>query len=176
MERFDEICIERSVLDTELARRIMARTQKDRLRIVSGKQEAVREGVAARSVGPGFKRRLFIAREEGRFLRRCPGTTGMKCCNLFVLNPVVGCPYDCTYCFLQAYQNEPFITVYANLEDLEAEVSALKALNKGRLLRICTGELADSLALEPIKASCSSSRPSPPGSRTCSLSTTGGTR
>jgi spore photoproduct lyase len=74
----------------------------------------------------------------------------MACCNLYVLNPIVGCPYDCTYCFLQAYQNEPFITLYANLEDLEHEVRALHALNRGKCVRICTGELADSLALAPL--------------------------
>ncbi|MBU0754949.1 MAG: DNA photolyase, partial [Planctomycetes bacterium] len=98
----------------------------------------------------GGKNRLFITREQGRFLRRCPGTPGMECCNLFVLNPVVGCPFDCAYCFLQAYQSDPFITLYANLDDLEAEVKALQECNPGKTLRICTGELADALALEPL--------------------------
>jgi spore photoproduct lyase len=93
---------------------------------------------------------IRVTRERGRFLRPCPGSPGMKCCNLFVLNPIVGCHYDCAYCFLQAYQSEPYITIYANIEDIAREVEACRAQNPEHTIRICTGELADSLALEPV--------------------------
>jgi len=72
----------------------------------------------------------------------------MCCCNLLVLNPVVGCPFDCAYCFLQAYQGDPFITVYANLDTLGEELRAMRRERPEGTLRVCTGELADSLALE----------------------------
>ena len=149
-KRFEEVFIDRSVLDRALVLRILDAIPRERVRIVSSREEIGSEAGDTAAGRAGFKHRLFVTREQGRFLKGCPGTPGALCCNLFVLNPIVGCPYDCTYCFLQAYQNEPFITLYANIEDLEGEVEALRALNPGKLLRICTGELADSLALESV--------------------------
>ena len=147
---FDRIAVDRSVLHTGLARHVLDRAPSDRVRIVDDAM-AAQEGVGRRDdARPGAKHRLYITRETGRFLKGCPGTPGMKCCNLFVLNHIVGCPFDCRYCFLQAYQSEQLITLYANLEDLEIEVDALLARNAGREIRICTGEVADSLALEGV--------------------------
>lgn len=151
----EEVLIDRSIRHTVLAERIMNQFPADLVRLVDDAGEAKSLGESKKGRRHAFKRILFITREKGRFLRRCPGTPGMRCCNLFVLNHLVGCPYDCAYCFLQAYQNEPFITLYANLEDLEQEVRDLLDLNAGRLLRICTGELADSLALEPLEGPAS---------------------
>ncbi|MHC4945592.1 MAG: SPL family radical SAM protein, partial [Planctomycetota bacterium] len=151
MKPFEEIWIDRQAQGTWIADRIAGNPGDARIRIVSGREEADELlGADQAAFATDWKQRLFVTREQGRFLKRCPGTPGARCCNLFVLNPIVGCPFDCTYCFLQAYQNEPFITLYANLEDLDEEIDALKCLNPGRNLRICTGELADSLALEPM--------------------------
>lgn len=122
-----ELIIDEEVADSELARR-------------------VRERYPGSEIGHSIR----VTREKGRFLRSCPGSPGMNCCNLFVLNPIVGCCYDCAYCFLQAYRKERHITLYANLEDIEHEVKECKARNPGTTIRICTGELADSLALEPV--------------------------
>jgi spore photoproduct lyase len=143
----EEVYIDRSVLETSLVEWILNHAEGVRVQTVAGREEAEERAGGKGALIPGFKKRLFVTRETGRFLRPCPGTPGMRCCNLHVLNPVVGCPYDCTYCFLQAYQTDPFTILYANLEDLEREVRALKARHPDGLLRISTGELADSLAL-----------------------------
>src|SRR6185436_19475713 len=60
------------------------------------------------------KRRLILQRHRGDFLRHCPaGTSGLVCCNYLVLNLASGCPYDCSYCFLQEYlANNPELRVY----------------------------------------------------------------
>jgi len=143
------ICIDNDVLDTDLAVRIRQAHPADKIRIVASKKE-VEEYVKETGIEKtGVKSCLFVTRQKGRFLKRCPGAPGVECCNLFVLNHIVGCPYDCTYCFLQGWQNESFITIYANLDDLEREVEQLLVMNKGKVIRICTGELADSLALDP---------------------------
>ncbi len=150
MSAFKEIYIDRAVLDTPLAKRVQKQVPADAVRIVSGREEALLGATGKTGAKPGFKHRLFVTREKARMIKPCPGTPGMRCCNLFVLNHIIGCPYDCTYCFLQAYQNTPFITLYANLEKLEEEIAALRARNPGRLIRVCTGELADSLALDSL--------------------------
>jgi len=149
-EYFDQILVDHEVLSSALVKRIMDRAPEGSIKLVSGREGADSEVIRHVGGGPSHKRMLFITEEKGRFLKRCPGTPGMKCCNLFVLNPIVGCTYDCTYCFLQAYQNEPYVTLYANIESLKQEVEGLIADNKGQVVRISTGELSDSLALEPL--------------------------
>lgn len=87
---------------------------------------------------------LVLAKQRGRFLEKCPGTKEHICCNYFTLNIAVGCPFDCTYCFLQSYSNNPYYTIYTNLDDMLIEI---RSKAKGRI-RIGTGEFTDSLALE----------------------------
>jgi spore photoproduct lyase len=89
---------------------------------------------------------LLLAKQRGRFLEKCPGTKEHICCNYYTLNIAVGCPFDCTYCFLQSYTTNPFYTVYVNLEEMLAELEQKIPTNKK--IRIGTGEFTDSLALE----------------------------
>ncbi len=93
---------------------------------------------------------LFVTPHRGRFLKPCPGTSGYTCCGYRVLNLVTGCPLDCTYCILQLYLNQPCIVVHSDWEECLREIDALIARQPGRPLRLGTGELADSLALEPL--------------------------
>jgi spore photoproduct lyase len=58
---------------------------------------------------------------------------------------------DCSYCFLQEYlANNPTIKVFTNIDDLLREVAAVVDRHPWRSFRIGTGELADSLALDPL--------------------------
>jgi len=93
---------------------------------------------------------LILARHRGRLLKNCPGTPGYVCCGYRVLNLVRGCPLDCTYCILQLYLNRGGIVVHSDWEDALRELHALVARRPGRTIRLGTGELADSLALEPL--------------------------
>jgi len=95
------------------------------------------------------KRTLKLDVFKGPFLKRCPCSKGAYTCGYYVLSPVVGCPCHCSYCVLREYLNDEAITVYVNLEDLFAQVDGFLAQRPGRDFRIGTGELADSLALEP---------------------------
>ncbi|MDR1323927.1 MAG: radical SAM protein [Candidatus Margulisbacteria bacterium] len=87
---------------------------------------------------------LVLAKQRGRFLEKCPGTKEHICCNYYTLNIAVGCPYDCTYCFLQSYSNNPYYTIYVNLDEMLAEI---RGQVRGKI-RLGTGEFTDSLALE----------------------------
>lgn len=95
------------------------------------------------------KSTLFLTKQKGRFLKKCPGSVGVVCCNYYTINTISGCPFDCTYCILQNYiENNPFITAFVNREDMIPEIAHhLSCFPK---LRVGTGELTDSLALDPV--------------------------
>jgi spore photoproduct lyase len=67
-----------------------------------------------------------------------------------ILNTGSGCPLDCTYCVLQAYLNNPFITLYVNWQDMLRELEQSAALREGSVVRIGTGEYGDSMVLEHL--------------------------
>ncbi|MCG2713024.1 MAG: hypothetical protein L6416_11975 [Candidatus Omnitrophica bacterium] len=92
---------------------------------------------------------VFIAQENWDFIKRCPCTKDHLGCNYWIFNLGFGCPYDCSYCFLQQYSNFPGIVLPANLDDFfEKFDSFFKKIN--RPIRIGTGEFCDSLALDDI--------------------------
>ena len=44
----------------------------------------------------------LVTRQKGAFIKPCPGQKGYCCCNLWVLETALGCPFGCEYCALQA--------------------------------------------------------------------------
>jgi spore photoproduct lyase len=94
---------------------------------------------------------LMLKRHKGSWLKSCPGTSGHVCCNLFIVNPGEGCPLDCTYCYLQSYlKNNPSLKLYTNTFDLLDELGTAFSNEPGRLFRVGTGELIDSLVWDDI--------------------------
>ena len=97
------------------------------------------------------KKVLVLSNFKGDFLKKCPGTKGFICCNYYVLNLTTNCPLDCTYCILQEYlENNPVLKIFINIEDALKQVEKIHQENKNVPIRIGTGELADSLALDHI--------------------------
>ena len=93
---------------------------------------------------------FILIHYRGQFLEKCPGTSKHICCNYYVINWAIGCPYNCTYCYLHGYQNFPGILIHANTDDLIEEVVAMVHKNPSREFRIGTGEFTDSQALEDL--------------------------
>ena len=103
----------------------------------------------------GGKRSLFLTRHKGEFLKKCPGSSGQVCCNYFVINFASNCPMDCSYCYLQEYLAEnPALKVFSNVDDLIDEADQLLSRHRRFFFRIGTGEITDSLALEPYIGFC----------------------
>ena len=100
-------------------------------------------------IGVG-KRNLFITRFYGRRVKPCPGTSHHICCGYNVINTITNCPMDCSYCVLQGYLNNPFLTLYTNWDDLLLEIESFLSGASHSFLRLGTGELSDSLALDSI--------------------------
>jgi len=101
-------------------------------------------------LGKFGKDTLLITTEEFDLIKPCACTSGALECNYHVLNLGFGCPFDCSYCYLQFYQNTPAIVIYANPERFIRELDAVFQKQKGFWTRIGTGEFTDSLALDPI--------------------------
>ncbi len=100
-------------------------------------------------IGTG-KKNLLITHFYGRRLKPCPGTSRHICCGYYVINGMTNCPMDCAYCVLQGYLNNPFLTLYSNWDDLLQEIEHFLSIHPSPLCRLGTGELSDSLALEPF--------------------------
>jgi spore photoproduct lyase len=94
---------------------------------------------------------FFIVKERYDFLKKCPCTRGAVSCGYYILNIGFGCVYECTYCYLQEYQNSPGIIVPANPDDFFLSLMIKK--NKPGVFaftRIGSGEFTDSLCLDWI--------------------------
>ncbi len=96
------------------------------------------------------KKTLFITKNRGRFVKPCPATPKYNCCNYYILDFCGHCGMDCTYCVLQSYFNNPYLSLYANMEDMKNDFRKFFVHNPEGYFRIGTGEYTDSLLLEHI--------------------------
>ena len=147
---FDAVVADRDLARDRTVRGLLKKVEKSRLRWVSGKED-VEPGISGAKgpIDPG-KRTLYLTRQKGEFVKRCPASAGQVCCGYWTLNLFNNCPFDCTYCILQSYLNFRPITVYVNIEDAIRELKQKVTGRPEKLFRIGTGELGDSLALEPL--------------------------
>ena len=94
---------------------------------------------------------LFLVNEKYDFFKPCPCTKNVKCCNYSILNIGYGCLYECSYCFLQGYQNVAGIILPCNLPDFLNRDKIKSVDNKMFFLpRVGSGEFTDSLIFDDI--------------------------
>jgi spore photoproduct lyase len=94
------------------------------------------------------KKALLLKPLKGNFVKPCPCTPHYMGCNYYVINTDLNCPMDCSYCILQHYLDNPLLTVHVNTDDLWRELDQFLFRHRKRFIRIGTGELGDSLALD----------------------------
>ena len=147
-----EVVLEADTEQTGLASRLRAWAREEGVPVrVAGPDD--RPDHAAPDLGIGTsKQSLRVTRHRGAVLKPCTGRTdSLLCCNLHVITQTVGCPLDCSYCILQDYHNRASIRIHAEPEEILSRLAReLDDRAPGPLLRICTGQVADSLALEPM--------------------------
>ncbi|MFH0798743.1 MAG: radical SAM protein [Pseudomonadota bacterium] len=143
----DQVWLDQEVADHPQAIRILNKLPDVPVDIVE-KQHSVKR---MRDIGAA-KRQLFLTMHRGQAFKPCQGISGGQlCCGYRVIDLTSGCPMDCSYCVLQSYlANNPVTAVYVNIESILAEVSAFLSAHQNRFFRIGTGELSDSLALDPL--------------------------
>jgi len=89
---------------------------------------------------------LFLTRNMGAFIRKCPGTRAYTCCGYMILHIGTFCGMDCSYCILQSYFHPPVLTYFVNRNDLSAELDRM--FSEKEIRRIGTGEYTDSMIWE----------------------------
>ena len=145
-----KIFITRDSESLPLTQRILKNLSQIKVEYVQDPQDLIEEIQISRdSIGEG-KKYLLITRQRGHYVKPCPCTPHYVGCNYFIINADLNCPLDCSYCILQAYLDNPLITVHADTDKMWKHLDDFLQKNRGRLLRIGTGELGDSLALDPI--------------------------
>lgn len=147
--KFSQIYLDKSAEQDEITRRVLTHFPRVKKTTVEA-TPAFLNYLTSLSLTEG-KQTLWLTHFKGNFLKPCPGTADTyRCCNYLVINETTNCPIDCTYCILQGYVSNPAITIYTNYQKIETEIRTLSRLNPGRILRVGTGELSDSLALDPL--------------------------
>jgi spore photoproduct lyase len=89
---------------------------------------------------------IKFEKQTGQFIKHCPCTPDVVSCGYYNMNLHTGCPYCCSYCILQAYLETKEPIYFTNFKDMEKEL--VEASQTLKYLRIGTGELSDSLALD----------------------------
>ncbi len=151
----EKVFVERAVAESVITRNVLGNLPMAQVEWIDEAGQMVDK---SRRWNPSIaraKQSLVLARHPGRFFKPCPaGTTktGRRnvCCNYFVVNFASNCHMECSYCYLQAYLNLPYMVVHANVEDLLDELGQVFSSNPRSHYRVGTGELADSLALDSL--------------------------
>lgn len=102
-----------------------------------------------REHGPtDYNRRLetfFLVKEQYDFFKPCPCSNGAASCGYHNANFGFGCPFECSYCFLQSYTNAPGIVFPVNLDEFFRVFDS-----QPRPARVGSGETTDSLAFDHL--------------------------
>ncbi|MCB1215454.1 MAG: hypothetical protein KDK66_08265 [Deltaproteobacteria bacterium] len=97
------------------------------------------------------KRLLYIAQYRGEALKPFPKVKYAFNLGDYVFNPISNCHLECRYCILQSYlKNNPGLTVFANLDHFFKAIEKKIKESDQTFLRMGTGELSDSLALDDL--------------------------
>lgn len=152
--RLDRLIVDAEVVETPVARRILARWCGAPPRVIRNIPAVVERARRRKNAFTHGKRTLLVTRRKGPFLTPCQGMTDpakrRACCGYRILNVAENCPMDCTYCILQQYLSNPLVVLYANLDGLADEIAQARPPRAGGLLRLGTGELSDSLAFDRL--------------------------
>ena len=134
---------------SKMAQRFLNAYPEAKVEIVPDTEDA-RQALFEKESKSG-KHNIFITSARGQHFKVCPGTSDPYiCCNYWTLHQATNCPFDCTYCILQYYLNNPLLTVFSNLDDLLDMISERIKSEPDRFFRVGTGELADSLAIDDV--------------------------
>lgn len=145
-----KIFVEEGVVDLPYTREILKRAATIPVETIKGHHlPGLDPNQYPQNLSKG-KQNLLLCRNLGHFFKPCPATREYRCCDYQVINIGMNCPMDCVYCILQAYLNNPWLSIFVNVDDLLSELGATLAREPERFWRIGTGEFTDSLALDHL--------------------------
>lgn len=151
ISQFDHVYILDSAVTSAVAKRALGLFPKEKISVVSEEPFSERKGRLSSSEFQQSKRLLYLAPFKGQFFKRCPGARpGLTCCNYFVLNLGLQCNMNCSYCYLQSFINSPVTKIYTNIDQALRELDNMSVDMGEANIRIGTGEVIDSLSLDPL--------------------------
>lgn len=149
LDKFDKVYIQEDQKDKPVAQRFIE-TFQDRVEFVEKSPPNLEKSALSAGQFSQSKRQIFLGKHPGSFFKKCPGFhKGLACCNYFVLNLGFQCDMDCSYCYLQSFINSNYLTVYTNIDDALKELASFTHL-QNQPVRVGTGEVIDSLSLDPL--------------------------
>ena len=135
-----KIYIDNKVVNSEITKNVISKLPEVPYEIIDSLPFEKSSGID--------KKILYLTENRSNFLKKCPGTPRYICCLYNVLHIAEHCPMECSYCILQVYFNNPYLTIFTNLDKMLEELK--EADNKGDVVRVGSGEFTDSFALEPF--------------------------
>jgi spore photoproduct lyase len=149
-----QVWIDRQVIDSPVTVHVLAHLPDVPAAVIDGLPPVPRLADQA-TLMTAAKKALYLTAQKGHFVRACPGASSHNiqsqlCCGYMIVDLIYNCNYDCTYCYLQSYVNAPYLTVYANVEQLFDELGMFLRTQPQQLVRIGSGEFSDSLSLDPL--------------------------
>ncbi|MCP5463638.1 MAG: hypothetical protein H7A33_01275 [Deltaproteobacteria bacterium] len=142
----DIIFIDPNAQNSALAKRVLKKFPRTETQIIADK--SLIKTSQAHSVA---KKQLYITNYKGKPIKNCQGMGDYVCCLYYTIALVSDCHLECTYCILQDYLfNNPVITLYANVDEILEAISKKSKEHPEKTIRVGTGELSDSLALDHI--------------------------
>ncbi|MCB0378168.1 MAG: hypothetical protein KDD33_06725 [Bdellovibrionales bacterium] len=149
-DRFAKVLIDRKVAQTDVALRF-ADIFKDKVEFCEGDPKDIQRGVLSGEQFTQSKKQIHLTEFAGSFFKKCPGFhKGLACCNYYVLNLGFQCDMDCSYCYLQSFINSNYLTIYTNIDKALDELRSFSDSMKDSPVRVGTGEVIDSLSLDPL--------------------------
>lgn len=141
-----EIYVDASVRDLPVTKRILAKYPTLPIIEVADKRE-----IKYPQEHTNAKKQLYLAEFKGEAIKSCQGMGDYVCCQYYTISLVSDCHLECTYCILQDYlKNNPVITMYTNTDVIFSQITEKVRKNSEHKIRVGTGELSDSLALDHI--------------------------
>lgn len=97
------------------------------------------------------KQTLVLRLNQGSFIKPWESPPSIVGRDEWCLTPVEGCPFDCSYCYLQDYLDRPLVTAYVNQDAMVEHVRGfLDDPPEDPPHFFSLGELSDGLLLEPL--------------------------
>ena len=147
----ENIFIEQKAAQTPLAEKICSVFSKAKQTIIPSVKLFTKDYQFKLSDYNKRTQNLFLAEEKYDYCKPCPCTAGALRCGYSIFNLGFGCPFECSYCFLQGYQNFPGIIIPVNLGSfLERIDSSCSGSAVFPYPRFGSGEFTDSLVFDDL--------------------------
>lgn len=151
VQNFEHVFLDANSVNSQVGQRALDIFPSHKISIIEGRPNVAASGSFTGDEYARSKKLLHITEHPGLFFKRCPGAKkGLACCNYFVLNLGLQCDMDCSYCYLQSFINTPYTVIYSNIDQALTELEGIYKDLGASAVRIGTGEVIDSLSLDPL--------------------------